>query len=69
MFLPGEFHGQGILAGYSPWGHKELDMTVRLTVSLFFTFLKAFSTLVAPDWWGGYAGGVGKMPRAVMEAG
>ena len=20
-------HGQGSLAGYSPWGHKELDMT------------------------------------------
>ena len=21
-FLPGEFHGQRSLAGYSPWGHK-----------------------------------------------
>ena len=21
-FLPGESHGQRILAGYSPWGHK-----------------------------------------------
>ena len=27
VFLPGESHGQGSLAGYSPWGHKELDMT------------------------------------------
>ena len=26
-FLPGEFHGQSSLVGYSPWGHKELDMT------------------------------------------
>ena len=26
-FLPGEFYGQGSLAGYSPWGHKESDMT------------------------------------------
>ena len=26
-FLPGEFHGQKNLAGYSPWGLKELDMT------------------------------------------
>ena len=26
-FLPGEFHGQRILVGYSPWGHKESDMT------------------------------------------
>ena len=23
----GEFHGQRSLAGYSPWGHKESDMT------------------------------------------
>jgi len=21
VFLPGEFHGQRSLAGYSPWGH------------------------------------------------
>ena len=25
VFLPGEFHGQRSLAGYSPWGLKELD--------------------------------------------
>ena len=24
---PGEFHGQRSLASYSPWGHKETDMT------------------------------------------
>ena len=22
VFLPREFHGQGSLASYSPWGHK-----------------------------------------------
>ena len=27
LFLPGESHGQRSLAGYSPWGHKESDMT------------------------------------------
>ena len=27
VLWPGEFHGQRSLAGYSPWGHKELDMT------------------------------------------
>jgi len=27
IFLPGKFHGQRSLAGYSPWGHKESDMT------------------------------------------
>ena len=31
MFLPGESHGQRSLVHYSPWGHKELDMTERLT--------------------------------------
>ena len=25
--LPGESHGQRSLLGYSPWGHRELDMT------------------------------------------
>ena len=27
VFLPGESHGQRSLAGYSPWGCKELNMT------------------------------------------
>ena len=27
---PGDSEGQGGLACYSPWGHKELDMTKRL---------------------------------------
>ena len=27
VFLPGESHGQGILAGHGPWGRRELDMT------------------------------------------
>ena len=27
VFLPGESHGQRSLAGYSPWGHKDWDMT------------------------------------------
>ena len=29
FFLPGEFHGQRSLVGYSPWGCKELDTTER----------------------------------------
>ena len=28
VFWPGEFHGL-----YSPWGHKELDMTEQLSLS------------------------------------
>ena len=31
VFLPGKPHGQRSLAGYSPWGHKELDTTQWLT--------------------------------------
>ena len=27
VFFPGEFHGHRSLAGYSPWGCKELDRT------------------------------------------
>ena len=27
VFLPGKLHGQRSLAGYSPWGLNELDMT------------------------------------------
>ena len=34
VFLPGEFHGQRSLAGYSPWGRKESDTTQQLTLSL-----------------------------------
>ena len=33
VFLPGESHGQRGLAGYSPWGHKESDMTERLSTA------------------------------------
>ena len=31
VFLPGQFHGQRSLVGYSPWGRKELDTAERLT--------------------------------------
>ena len=31
VFLPGKFHGQRNMVGYSPLGHKELDMTQQLS--------------------------------------
>ena len=40
VFLPGEFHGQRRLAGYSPWGCNESDMTEWLTLSLSFSACK-----------------------------
>ena len=33
VFLSEESHGQRSLVGYSPWSHKELDMTERMTLS------------------------------------
>ena len=35
VFLPREFHGQKSLAGYNPWGCKELDTTEQLTFTFF----------------------------------
>jgi len=35
IFLPGKFHGQRRLGGYSPWGLKELDMTEQLSMHIF----------------------------------
>ena len=33
VILPGEFHGQRSLAGYSPWGCKESGMTEQLSLT------------------------------------
>ena len=33
VFLPGESHGQRSLAGYSPWGSKESDITEHARTS------------------------------------
>ena len=34
--LPGKFYGQRSLLDYSPWGHKESDMTEQLHFLFFF---------------------------------
>ena len=34
VFLPGKFHGQRSLVGYSPWGCKESDTTGGLSLHL-----------------------------------
>ena len=39
--LPGVFHGQRSLAGYSPWGHKESGMTEQLS-------MRAYPYVVSP---------------------
>ena len=44
VFLPGEFHGQRNLAGYSPWGHKESDTseTTTCTCTGYYSYLEIF---------------------------
>ena len=37
--LPGEFHGQRSLVGYSSWHHKELDTTEWLTLTYLCTII------------------------------
>ena len=40
VFLPGQFHGQRSLAGYSPWGHKESDTAERTHIFHISAFFK-----------------------------
>jgi len=49
VFLSGEFHGQRSLVGYSPWGHKELDLTERPTLSLSHMKVK-INTILTEMW-------------------
>ena len=46
MFLPGKFHGQRSLMGYSPWGHKEPDMTEWLTLFIYMCYLICHHNIV-----------------------
>ena len=39
VFLPGEFHGQRSLVGYSPWDRKEADITEQLSPSFSFSLV------------------------------
>ena len=38
VFLPGKPHGQRNLAGYSPWGRKEMDTTEQLSMHAWWDF-------------------------------
>ena len=42
ILLPGKFHGQRSLVGYSPWGHKESDM-IEHTYQTYCIYMYAFS--------------------------
>ena len=45
-FFPGKFHGQRRLAGYSPWGCKESDMTEHTDTHLSYWFKCVVSYLM-----------------------
>ena len=51
VFLPGKFHGLRSLVGYSPWGHKELDMTepLHFTSPSVSRYLTTFGTSSKPN--------------------
>ena len=56
VFLPGELHGERSLAGYSPWGCKDSDMTERaytmsLRIQTVFGYFRARHTA-----WGHFLG-------------
>ena len=40
VFLPGKFHGQRSLLGYSPWGHKESDIIEWLSTAHMWNIIK-----------------------------
>ena len=72
VFSPRKSHGQRSLAGYSPWGHKESDITERLNsnkkkefaLKTFFSFiLLLFSSLV----WASLLAQLVKNPPAMRE--
>ena len=48
VFLPREGPGQRSLAGYSPWGHKELDMTEQQSSAQYITVISMSSMLEIP---------------------
>ena len=47
VFLPGEFHVQRSLVGYSPWACKELDMTEWLSTHAHSRVLVIWSSLTS----------------------
>ena len=54
VFLPGKFHGQWSLVGCSPWGYKELDITVQQShTSCFLWVYPAWSSLRSLNLWVG----------------
>jgi len=50
VFLLGKFHGQRSLAGYSPWGRKEPDMTEHTHMPSYWRGINRGSNLLQNTW-------------------
>ena len=50
VFLPGKFHGQRSLTGYSPWGHRESDMTELTRMHVLHLSMFLFQTSLWIKW-------------------
>ena len=48
VFLPGKFHGLRSLVNYSPWGHKESDMTERFHFTVEHLFMCLLAICMSP---------------------
>ena len=46
--LAGKSHGQRSLEGYSPWGHKDLDMTEHTHMQNIYLFVVFLGSLLSP---------------------
>ena len=46
VFLPGEFHAQWSLAGYSLWGYRESHMSERLTLSVSYMYIHTYNRIL-----------------------
>ena len=61
VFLPGEFHGQRSLRGYSPWGCKESDTTERQSNMINCTRVQ--NPMEGGSWWAAVQGVAGSQTR------
>ena len=70
VFLPGKFHGQRSLVGYSPWSQQESDMTEWLSThahSLSFAWLPTLPQPRLQEYWKTLGGKVGEFCKVAMS--
>ena len=62
-FLPEKFHGQRSLAGSSPWGHKESDMTEHVHIFIIRIELNSFIYV----WYNEYMSSIIFLGKSLLE--